>query len=172
MDKSAKHHTDLHEFIQDDGESQSFGKIEKFALSASQKLLAIYSNSEVGDLIVLKSDLTQELNRLKSGMVGAENLVWCGNDTTVLEVKDQVVMVGPGGECNVLELGNPKSTGPGGVKCLTEIDGLRIVNGEGTFFLERVQEHVIETFKIAAITPAAKLLNAIRNVDFGIPRAD
>ena len=141
-------------------------------MSANQKLLAIYSNSDVGDLIVLKSDLSAVLNRLRSGMVGAENLVWCGNDTTVLEVKDKVVMVGPGGECNVLELGSPKSTGPGGVKCLTEIDGLRIINGEGTFFLERVQEHVIETFKIAAITPAAKLLNAIRNVDFGIPRAD
>ena len=105
-------------------------------------------------------------------MVGAENLVWCGNDTTVLEVKDQVVMVGPGGECNVLELGSPKSTGPGGVKCLTEIDGLRIINGEGTFFLERVQDHVIETFKIAAITSAAKLLNAIKSEDLKIPRAN
>ena len=30
----------------------------------------------------------------------------------------------------------------------------------------------METFKIAAITPAAKLLNAIKSVDFGIPRAD
>jgi hypothetical protein len=30
----------------------------------------------------------------------------------------------------------------------------------------------METFKVAAITPAAKLLNAIKSVDFGIPRAD
>lgn len=31
---------------------------------------------------------------------------------------------------------------------------------------------MVDTFKIAAITPAAKLLNAIKSVDFGIPRAN
>jgi hypothetical protein len=118
---------------------------------------------------VLKSDLTSELNRLRTGMVGAENLIWCGNDTTVMEFIDKVIMVGPQGECQALDLGNPKTNG---IRCLNEVDGLRIINSEGTFFLERVQDHVIETFKIAAITPAAKLLNAIKSVDFGIPRAD
>ena len=38
--------------------------------------------------------------------------------------------------------------------------------------MERVQDHVIDTFKIAAITPAAKLLNAMKSVEFGIPRAN
>jgi len=55
---------------------------------------------------------------------------------------------------------------------LSEHDGLRIINGEHTYFLERVQDHVVETFKIASINPAAKLLNAVKSVDFGIPRAD
>ena len=73
----------------------SLGKIERFALSANKKLLAIYSNTDQGDLIVLKSDLTKELNRLRTGMVGAENLIWCGNDTTVMEFIDKVIMVGP-----------------------------------------------------------------------------
>ena len=132
--------------------------------------MAIYSNKDIiGNLIVLKSDLTQELNRLGTGMVGAENLIWCGNDVTVLEYLDKVIMVGPGNECQTLELGSPKTQG---IKCLTEIDGLRIINSDGTFFLERVQDHVIDTFKIAAITPAAKLLNAMKSVEFGIPRAN
>ena len=131
--------------------------------------MAIYANSDMGTLIVLKSDLTQELNRLQTGMCAAENLIWCGNDVTVCEFIDKVIMVGPAGDCQQLELGFPKTKG---LKCLNEIDGLRIVNSEGTFFLERVQEHVIETFKIAAITPAAKLLNAIKSEDLKIPRAN
>ena len=80
--------------------NQTLGKIEKFSLSANRKLMAIYSNKDIiGNLIVLKSDLTQELNRLGTGMVGAENLIWCGNDVTVLEYLDKVIMVGPGNEC-------------------------------------------------------------------------
>ena len=96
----ARHFTDLQEFNQDeDVQLDSLGKIERFALSANKKLLAIYSNTDQGDLIVLKSDLTKELNRLRTGMVGAENLIWCGNDTTVMEFIDKVIMVGPQGEC-------------------------------------------------------------------------
>ena len=35
-----------------------------------------------------------------------------------------------------------------------------------------VQDHFMEKFKIATITPVTKLLNAIISFDFGIPRAD
>jgi hypothetical protein len=132
----ARYFTDLSEFNQDENvELDSLGKIERFALSANKKLLAIYSNTDQGDLIVLKSDLTSELNRLRTGMVGAENLIWCGNDTTVMQFIDKVIMVGPQGECQALDLGMPKTNG---IRCLNEIDGLRIINSEGTFFLERV----------------------------------
>mmetsp|Transcript_5341 Transcript_5341/g.8238 ORF Transcript_5341/g.8238 Transcript_5341/m.8238 type:complete len:132 (+) Transcript_5341:1006-1401(+) len=102
-------------------------------------------------------------------MVGAENLIWCGNDVTVLVYIDKILMVGPGGDCLTVDLGEPKTNG---TVALTEVDGLRILNSEGSFFLERVADHVVETFKIAAITPAAKLLNAIKSVDYRIPRAD
>ena len=37
-----------------------------------------------------------------------------------------------------LELGDP-DTQTKGIKCLTEIDGLRVINSEGIFFVERVQ---------------------------------
>ena len=51
---------------------------------------------------------------------------------------------------------------------MSEIDGLRVVNSDSIFFVERVQDNVLETFKIAAINPAAKLLNAIKAMDFGM----
>ena len=61
----AQYCQDLSVFNQEEGsQNLPFGKIEKFALSAKKDLLAIYANTESGDLIVLKSDLTKELNRL------------------------------------------------------------------------------------------------------------
>lgn len=68
-------------------------------------MLAVYSNLTKGDLIVLSSDLTKEVNRLRTGMVGAENLIWCGNDVTVLVYYDKVIMVSPGNECQTVDLG-------------------------------------------------------------------
>lgn len=38
--------------------------------------------------------------------------------------------------------------------------------------MERVQPVLLKTFKIASISPSAKLLNAIKSVDLNIPRAD
>lgn len=70
-------------------------------------------------------------------MVGAENIIWCGTDVTVLEYDDKIILVGPQNECLTPDLGNPKTQG---LKCLTENDGLRIVNSLGSFFLERVQD--------------------------------
>jgi hypothetical protein len=52
-----------------------------------------------------------------------------------------------------------------GINCITEADGLRIVTSLGEFFLERVDPKVIDTFKIASISPAAKILNAMKYVD-------
>lgn len=102
-------------------------------------------------------------------MFGGENLIWCGNDVPVIEYTDKLLIIGPKGDSITLDVSSPKTQG---LKCLTEADGLRIINSDGCHFLERVQDIVVDTFKIAAITPAAKLLNAIKSVDFGFPRAD
>lgn len=60
-----KYFVDLRDYnqMEDVTTFQSFGKIERFSLSDNKKMLAIYSNTEQGDLIVLMSDLSQELNR-------------------------------------------------------------------------------------------------------------
>lgn len=54
----------------------------------------------------------------------------------------------------------------------TEIDGLRVLTAENTYFLERVNDALLHTFKLASIFPSAKLLNAKKSVDFNNPRAD
>jgi vacuolar protein sorting-associated protein 16 len=59
-----------------------------------------------------------------------------------------------------------------GIKCINEIDGLRVVTSEKTYFLERVQEKTLATFKVASISPSAKLIQAQKSVDLNQPRAD
>ena len=76
--------------------------------------MAIYANADDGDLIVLRANLSEELNRLSTGMVGAQNLLWCGNDVTVIEYVDKVILVSPENDCLTLDLGNPKTKG---IKC-------------------------------------------------------
>lgn len=135
-DELGRHYLDVAEFNQEEErEFEPVGKIHKFALNADQRLLAIYSNPDKGDLIVMKSDLSEELNRLRTGMEYAENLVWCGNDITALEFSDKIILVGPSNETIALDLDFPSTLG---LKSLCEVDGLRIVNSKGTFFLERV----------------------------------
>ena len=47
-------------------------------------------------------------------------------------------------EFKYLDLGDAKAPG---VKCITEVDGLRVINSDGIFFVERVQDNLIETFE-------------------------
>lgn len=94
-------------------------------------------------------------------------MTWCGNDAVILSFYDKIVLVGPR-EYETINL----KTKSGGIKCIQEIDGLRIVTSENIFFLERVQESLIKTFTIASLHPSAKLHNAQKSVDFNIPKAD
>ena len=55
---------------------------------------------------------------------------------------------------------------------MTEVDGLRVLTSESTYFLERVQDSLRNTFSLASIYPSAKLHNAQKSVDFNNPRAD
>ncbi len=138
------------------------------ALNAKRDLLAMYCESELrGRIIVMKSNFKKEFNRFDTKLIDAKGLNWCGNDAPVLTYPDKVVLVGPN-QFEVITL----LTKTAGIQCLTEIDGLRIVTSEKTYFLDRVQPVLQKTFKIASISPSAKLLNAIKSVDMNIPRAD
>ena len=104
------------------------------ALNAKKDLLAFYAEAETkGRMIVLKSDLSKEFNRLDTRLTEAKSLAWCGNDVTVLSYPDKIVLVGPNSS-EILDM----RTKTGGVQILNEIDGLRIVTSEKTYFLERV----------------------------------
>ena len=115
----------------------------------------------------MKADRSAEYTRLDTGLTDAKAIDWCGNDAPVLTFPDQIVIVGPN-EYEKIDL----SCSVKGIRCLNEIDGLRVVTSEKTYFLERVQEKTLATFKVASISPSAKLIQAQKSVDLNQPRAD
>jgi len=43
---------------------------------------------------------------------------------------------------------------------MNEIDGMRVITSDQTYFFEKVKDATVSTFAIASIDPAAKLHNA------------
>lgn len=146
----------------------SFGKVQYLALNAKRELLALYTEAETrGRIIVLKSQLNQEFNRFDTKLTDAKSLEWCGNDAPVLTYPERILIVGP----NEYESVDVRASIVG-VKSVNELDGLRVVTTEKTYFLERVQPKMLSTFKVASITASAKLLKAQQSVDMNQPKAD
>ncbi len=145
-----------------------FGVIKYMALNANKEMIAFYTEADTkGRIIVLKSDFTMEHNRLDTRLVDAKQLVWCGNDAITLTFDSNIMMVGPK-EFEQINFGGSIA----GVFCATEIDGMRIATSHKTYFLERVQDAVVHTFKPASLFHAAQLLKAQKSVDNAEPGAD
>merc|ERR1712151_358117 len=137
-----KYQSDLLDADDEDGDSGPFGKVQYIALSAKKNYLAMYTEPDThGRVIVLKSDLRQELDRKDTLQMGASQLAWCGNDCMVLSVFDKLVIIGPN-DHQFVEL-KARSEG---IYCTTEIDGLRVITSESTYFFERVQDSLRNTF--------------------------
>jgi len=142
-------------------EYEPFGKILHMALNAKKEMLAFYVETEKGSrIIVLKSDLKKEFNRQELKVSDASQLAWCGNDCAVLSFQDRIMLVGPN-QWEVIDLKAQTE----GIHIYNELDCLRVCTSEKTYMLERVQDCLYKTFKIASIHPSAKLLNAIKSVD-------
>lgn len=138
------------------------------ALNAKKELLALYCEpNSRGRIIVMKADLKAEFNRFDTKLQEAKGLEWCGNDAPCLAFPDKVVIVGPSDKESV-EFRSEIM----GVRIMNEIDGLRVFSSDKVALLERVQPKMLSTFKVASISPSAKLLQAQKSVDLNQPKAD
>merc|ERR1719464_2333549 len=161
-----KYKSDLLDEDDEDDDPEPFGKVQFIALSAKKNYLAMYCEPEThGRVIVLKSDLREQLDRKDTFQLGANQLAWCGNDCMVLSVYDKLVIIGPN-DHQFVEL----KARSDGIYCMTEIDGLRVLTSECTYFFERVQDSLRNTFSLASIHPPAELHNAQKSIDFNNPR--
>jgi hypothetical protein len=51
-----------------------------------------------------------------------------------------------------------------GIKCLTEVDGLRVLTEDGSFLLESVHKDFVDIFDPNSDSPPAYLLRIIRQI--------
>ena len=85
----------------------------------------------------------------------------------MLIVFNQLFVIGPVDHQTVM-----LSARTDGVFLSNEIDGMRVLTSEQTYFFEKVNQATVSTFAIASIDPAAKLHNAQKAIDFNKPNAD
>ena len=58
-------------------------------------MLAMYCDADTSGAVILLKDLREELNRIPKSHMGASQLTWCGNDSIILSVFDQLIIIGP-----------------------------------------------------------------------------
>jgi len=121
------------------------GTVQFMALSASRKFLAIYSSSpkDQSDSCLLRV-VSATLDRILTTTwvnAGAKQLSWVGDNCPVLNLFKKLLLVAPIDQCE-FSLANKND----GICLLTEVDGLRVVTDECTYFLDCVLPETEETF--------------------------
>jgi WD40 repeat protein len=137
---------------------------KKMALSPNGSLIALFS--ETGTLYVYTIDFQKCLASIHTNktLVPLE-MEWCGNDSVVLHWNMMLWVVGPSGDWisyNTL----------GRVHLMSEIDGVRIISGSYSEFLQKVPSCVESVFRIGSTSPGAVLYDAMELYENRNPKAE
>ncbi|EJU02200.1 hypothetical protein DACRYDRAFT_88663 [Dacryopinax primogenitus] len=128
------------------------------ALLTAQNVLWVVSSDFQGELA--ESDLSLE------GVSGPpKQMVWCGNDRSVLVWDALVLLMGPFGDALRYFYASP-------VHAIGEIDGTRIVGAEKCDFLQRVPSSTGAVFRPGSTSPAATLFDAMTHFERKSLKAD
>ncbi|KAF8331517.1 vacuolar assembling/sorting protein VPS16 [Cantharellus anzutake] len=145
----------------------SRGPFQHIVISPSGKAIALLTVS--GTLWVVSSNFQEsytEYDTTTEGMQGPpQQLVWCGNDTLVMNWEMIVVMVGPFG--TVLKYYYTSPT-----HLISEIDGVRIISSDRCDFLQKVPRPSEMVFKPGSTSAAAILFDALELFEKKSPRSD
>nr|ASF90210.1 hypothetical protein SPAR04372 [Bartheletia paradoxa] len=144
----------------------SLGPFTHLAPSPSGKFVALHSAS--GFLHVVSVDFQRSLsqfNTVDNGPGGLpEQVEWCGDHAVVLKWGGKVMLVGPFG-------GSISYDYASDVYLIGEIDGVRIISGSSSDFLQRVPESTSSVFSPGSTTPSALLFDAVSALHSGSPKA-
>ena len=134
--------------------------------------MTVYVDDEdhLGRMLVMKSDLTMLIDDKETFKTGATQLCWSGDDVPVLVVQGELVAV-VRTDMFTMSLDGGRME-DGGVFLTNEIDGMRVITGDHTFFFDKVQRETEAVFSVASIEPAANLSKAKEAIDFNSPQAD
>ncbi|QDZ21614.1 vacuolar protein sorting-associated protein [Chloropicon primus] len=140
------------------------GPFLEMSLCPNGQLLAAIN--EDGELLVVSTDFQQFLTEFQTDMdEEPDQLVWCGVDSVVARWEEELVMVGPYGDC-------VKYTYDDGVILIPECDGVRILSDNVVDFLYRVPDCMVEIYRPGSTAPSALLYDARQHFDNQTARAD
>ena len=150
-----------------DNKEDNFGKITCITQSPSGKKIAFY-NSEKKEAYIMNSDLMGEYSKVyfnykddeKSEMEKSElkailafkegyQFIFCGEDTLALSGQRFIIISRPNAEnalTYLIQEGGGMLAAQGTLfsRCVSEIDGLRILTNEGVYFLSKVQKEFFD----------------------------
>jgi len=79
-------------------------------------------------------------NTVPTEILNAKSLHWCGNDCLALVSERDLVLVGPNNRTAIRGLADE-------IFCLTEVDGLRVVTPQTTYFVDIVHSSLRQIFE-------------------------
>ena len=150
-----------------DNKEGGFGKITCITQSPSGKKIAFY-NSEKKEAYIMNSDLMGEYSKVyfnykddeKSEMEKSElkailafkegyQFIFCGEDTLALSGQRFIIISRPNAEnalTYLIQEGGGMLAAQGTLfsRCVSEIDGLRILTNDGVYFLSKVQKEFFD----------------------------
>lgn len=137
---------------------------KKMALSPNGSLIALFSDT--GTVYVYTIDFQKCLASIHTNktLIPLE-MEWCGDDSVVLHWDKILWVVGPSGDWI-------NYSTPGRVHLMSESDGIRIINGSYSEFLQKVPPCVESIFRIGSSSPGAVLYDATELYENKNPRAE
>ena len=137
---------------------------KKMALSPNGSLIALFSDT--GTLYVFTIDFQKCLASIDTNktLVPFE-MEWCGNDSVVLHWDKILWVVGPSGDWISYNTF-------GRVHLMSESDGIRVISGSCSEFLQKVPPCVESIFKIGSTSPGAVLYDAAELYENRNPKSE
>eukprot|EP00879_Flechtneria_rotunda_P017255 GHRR01018076.1.p1 GENE.GHRR01018076.1~~GHRR01018076.1.p1 ORF type:complete len:487 (+),score=167.02 GHRR01018076.1:290-1750(+) len=140
------------------------GGVASMAVSPNGAFVALACTD--GRLRVMASDFSQQLSEFDSRSgIPPQSLAWCGVDAVALHWEGLLLLLGPYGDWL-------RRACEGPVVMVSEVDGLRLINGATTSLLRRVSDTLIQVYRPGSTSPAAQLLDSRDLFDAGSARGD
>ena len=180
---------------EDEGVQDEIGEIDAIAISPTGEKIAFY-NSSKKTAFIMDSDFSgkykevkfeydetsysdlenKEITDLREYNEGCQFL-FCGEETLALSRQRFILLSKPGLEQSLVYFiheGGESEVKHGALfsKCITEVDGLRLLTNDGVFLITKVPKELVDICHPFSHSPSKKLVQIYRNTLFRKYNAD
>ena len=134
--------------------------------SKKMQLLAILNDED--NIIIAESRLeTGKAVKFDINNDSPEGICWCSIDSVVLIYLDRLVVVGPNDAKAEFMIEATR-----GFYACSEIDGMRVLSNDTTYFVEKVPSAIEKSLELASTEPSSLIITAYQKYLAGDPRAE